>query len=878
MTIFSHLWFLLWLLAVTVSAAEATRTTSVGDFVATSTSLLRIWDVDKSCDEELEYMEESMSIALDIVTAAHSALKFMKEQVPDKEKDESRYRRWSTIYKSIQLFLGFMTNEQPNYLNELIDLFAKMERVIPSQENDPAKGYVKRLSRLPDAKPMMMCRDEAGEDKWKWYDIDDVLPGQQVSIANMPGFTKYAFDNYGAWVYGPRFTWKVIEKEEPILCEPGTAAAVAWVKGLIIFCHQLFTAEAKAMKSPREFRESGIVAGESLGEYATHLSIVMVHELSHWFGGITGNGDPVIDDQTALDNEGKPLYRIGTKLHGQRPEPSREEAKAMGWKRVEAYGVKYICNLAICDKKRYTDHCGPGKATKNADSLALFALAMYYDKWDWSSGARAKEPGSKKRPKEDGGEGETTKQKVEKWWNELCEAQVKQLPLLPDPRPRALTPNLTPGDDGVSNSAPRPLYQESCFWFKVPPNIRRDILRLAFGDTRLHMYLNCSYPEVPPDPDSKFHCRILTEPGDWGCQRFPVADESQAEVWQWWGSRCHRCPPNAARDQGPMTHGGSKGPWSDLCRNGGDPDICEAWREEEGPSACNIGVIGWLLSCRQNYMETIEVLYSTNTLILGEACMVEHLPSLIPPRRLEMMTSLEITWILKSYFTANQDYDNIDEGHLQSIFDLLSPSKFPALRRLHIWFAKDRPAWLSHHGIEAYEKVIFERLDSFVQVWCDLQECAFALPRFFFKRKYAAARGVTQDEREDLRYPPKDDSYRQVWRDIHGNMTVVQLPYVDSYPKAPYHTTARDDRVAGYWILEAPYDDLPVYRTAGSPRPCICKRSMSPQTPRPSRDSPQGHTPCFCPVSPQFSPVSPPYRLSSPSDSVQGNVNEIDHA
>ncbi|KAG9498087.1 hypothetical protein J7337_010978 [Fusarium musae] len=346
MTILGHLWFLLWMLAVPISAAEAIRTTSVGDSVATSTSILKIWDVDKSCNEELKYMEDSMSIALDIVTAAHSALKFMKEQLPNKEKDENR--------------------------------------VILSQENDPPKGYVKRLSKLPNAKPMMMCRDEAGEDKWKWYDVDDVLPGQQVSIANMPGFTKFAFDNYGAWVYGPRFTWKVIEREEPILCGPGTAAAVAWDKDLMIFCHQLFTAEAKAKKSPREFRESGIVAGETLGEYATHLSTIMVHELTHWFGGITTNGDP--DDQTALDDKGRPLYEIGEEVRGRRPEPSRKEAKALGWKRVKAY------------------HCGPEKATKNADSLALFALAMYYDKWDWSSGARAKEPGSKKRPKEGGGE------------------------------------------------------------------------------------------------------------------------------------------------------------------------------------------------------------------------------------------------------------------------------------------------------------------------------------------------------------------------------------------------------------------------------------------------------------------------------------------
>ncbi|EXK36066.1 hypothetical protein FOMG_09257 [Fusarium oxysporum f. sp. melonis 26406] len=223
------------------------------------------------------------------------------------------------------------------------------------------------------------------------------------------------------------------------------------------------------------------------------------------------------------------------------------------------------------------------------------------------------------------------RQKMEKWWNELCEAQVKQLPLLPNPRPRALTPSLTPGDKVISNLALRPLYQESCFWFKVPPNIRRDILRLAFGDTRLHIYMNRGYPDVLPEPDSKFHCRVVTEPENWGYQRFPVTDESQVEVWQWRGSRCHRYPPSIAMAQGPMTHGGSKGPWIDFCRNGGDPDICEAWREDEGPSACNIGVIGWLLSCRQNYMETIDVLYSTNMLILGEACMVEHLPLPHPP-------------------------------------------------------------------------------------------------------------------------------------------------------------------------------------------------------------------------------------------------------
>ncbi|KAF4943212.1 hypothetical protein FGADI_13561 [Fusarium gaditjirri] len=279
---------------------------------------------------------------------------------------------------------------------------------------------------------------------------------------------------------------------------------------------------------------------------------------------------------------------------------------------------------------------------------------------------------------------------MEKSWNERCEAQANQPPLLPTPRPRALTPSLTPANEVMSDSAPRPMYQESCYWFKVPPNIRRDILRLAFGDTRLHMYMNYHRPDIPPDPDSKYHCRIVTEPENWGYPRFPVTDDSQAEAWQWQGSRCHRYPPNLEKDQGPMTQGGLEGQWDDSCVNGGDPDICEAWREVGGPSACEIGVMGWLLSCRQNYMETIDVLYSTNTLILGDSCLLEHFPSLLTPQRLGVMTSLEITWTLKKHFTANQDYDDIDVGHLKSLFDLLSPSKFPALRRLYIWFTKAR--------------------------------------------------------------------------------------------------------------------------------------------------------------------------------------------
>ncbi|KAM0557993.1 hypothetical protein ACHAPJ_005159 [Fusarium lateritium] len=73
---------------------------------------------------------------------------------------------------------------------------------------------------------------------------------------------------------------------------------------------------------------------------------------------------------------------------------------------------------------------------------------------------------------------------------ERWDARIQELSLLPSPQPQALTPNPT-------SQTPRPLFQKSCSWFKVLPNIRRDILQLAFGGTRLHMDLIYDYPDAP---------------------------------------------------------------------------------------------------------------------------------------------------------------------------------------------------------------------------------------------------------------------------------------------------------------------------------------------------------------------------------------------
>ncbi|KAF4456894.1 hypothetical protein F53441_1105 [Fusarium austroafricanum] len=731
MIVFRFLWLLFGLFAFPFLSAEGTDTT-------TARSLLKIWDVDVTCTNERQYLEESMAIALEIVTKTHEALEFIRFAGPKDGKGKLRVR---AVWKSLRAFLG-IEQEHADLRREVTALFKKIEDTIPAEENNPAKGYVEKLAKLPNHKPMIACSDEP-------------------KLRSEPDFKKYLFDNVGAWVHDHRFVCKPEKREKPVICEDWIAAVVTWDKDLLMICPILFEAKWKGRPSPKAFKASGIKAGHKLREYSQHLSVTLVHELCHWFGGlIEENQQPVIDDQTAIDKYGRLLYRAGQRLQPLVSAPSGEQIETNGLRRIEC------CN-------------------KNADSLALFALAMYYDDWEWFNGGEAGVPGQKYESNPNSemsySPREPDAEELEQEWKEYWEARVKELPLLPNQRPRALTPDpptLTSDPKSCSSQAPLPLDQSSCYWFKVPPYIRRDILRLAFRDTHLHIYMHHSHPDVPHQPDSKYHCGIVIKP----------------------------------ESQGPMTRGGLNGPWSDDCPGGGDSAICEAWRQQDGPSACHIWVMGWLLSCRQkysrSYLETIEVLYSTNTLILEGSRMMSFLSKLILPQRLALMNSLEITWPLKAKFIPDQSYGDLDQEHLESIFNMLSPTQFPALSRLYIWFDESN-AKLAVGGLEACQKVILKHLDSFTKRMTHLAECAFALPSFLIDTIHYRATEVSRVTWEDgCTMFNHEDSYRHVWRDANGEATVVRLPYIDSYPKPPYHLLQEDIQVPGYWILEA--SDKPV--------------------------------------------------------------------
>ncbi|KAJ4054652.1 hypothetical protein NW758_002356 [Fusarium oxysporum] len=208
-----------------------------------------------------------------------------------------------------------------------------------------------------------------------------------------------------------------------------------------------------------------------------------------------------------------------------------------------------------------------------------------------------------------------------------------------------------------------------------------------------------------------------------------VVDDTKPSSWLWWGSVCHRLPPDLDVSRtGPMTHGGPDGPWADTCRVG-DARHCSSW-PGSFPAKCRIGTMGWLLSCRQNYAEAIDILYSTNTIIMANEAMITHLPQLLLPQRLASITSLEISWNLKSRYESGlwsitDDEYFIDEEDLKRISQITS-TQFPQLHRLYLSLEHSRqlgPCW----GPNAWPAISLH-LDNLARVMLSLTEHAISLP------------------------------------------------------------------------------------------------------------------------------------------------------
>ncbi|KAH7051088.1 hypothetical protein B0J12DRAFT_662017 [Macrophomina phaseolina] len=193
------------------------------------------------------------------------------------------------------------------------------------------------------------------------------------------------------------------------------------------------------------------------------------------------------------------------------------------------------------------------------------------------------------------------------------------MPVLLAQRPRPLTPSTTTNTAAAAATADSPFFQ------RLPAELRRHVLTLAFGARTLHMDLEF---RPPSSPRAGAHCDLDERARN-------AAALSKHARWHWWGSACHRVP---VQHQGGVL---ADGLWRDACRHG--IAACEQWAGAH-PARCQVGAMGWLRACRRAYREGVEVLYATNVLHASGLPLLMNLSRLLLPQALGMVTAVEMVW------------------------------------------------------------------------------------------------------------------------------------------------------------------------------------------------------------------------------------------
>ncbi|SPO06989.1 uncharacterized protein DNG_09683 [Cephalotrichum gorgonifer] len=259
----------------------------------------------------------------------------------------------------------------------------------------------------------------------------------------------------------------------------------------------------------------------------------------------------------------------------------------------------------------------------------------------------------------------------------LKRREAAKEPYLPAPHAPLLTPR----------SSSR---QEQSPFFRLPLDLRYLILRDAFGGRTIHVDFRFRPPLYTSDTGGGLKAYHGGYPPlvtvDTRLDR-PTKPHG-AGAWRWYSCVCHRNVPPGMR--------GSAFEFSaswDKCLSGAGFH-CHSWPGTL-PNKCMLGMMGFLLTCKQGYEDAMYVIYSTNALYLEALPLIDGLlrQSALPgsPRVSGLdtrhLTSLVMIWdfvLFGSFYPSTV----LDRRHFAERLDLI-PRALPKLTRLQVLMGSD---------------------------------------------------------------------------------------------------------------------------------------------------------------------------------------------
>ena len=276
----------------------------------------------------------------------------------------------------------------------------------------------------------------------------------------------------------------------------------------------------------------------------------------------------------------------------------------------------------------------------------------------------------------------------------------EEMPFLPAERPLILTPTASQENLLLKSTA-----SMSPFFAGLPIEIRREIYSQAFGKKTIHMALQHKYYERSAYMTKMYpgsHPRRID-------QHRPLTSEG----WYWWNCVCH-----FTRDFY----------FNDDCRHMEERYWTELEKRRGLPSGSfSIGLMGWLLTCRQAYSATIDFFYRNNTFHVNGTTLPRWLPTLLLPQRLNAITSVELVWDLSLPLGDLTPFrHDLWREFVSSVGHI--PRTFPSLQRISLSIGTNADIGLPDAALEDYEARLYPPLDSMVETYgSKLQDCTIAI-------------------------------------------------------------------------------------------------------------------------------------------------------
>ncbi|CAH0048171.1 unnamed protein product [Clonostachys solani] len=219
--------------------------------------------------------------------------------------------------------------------------------------------------------------------------------------------------------------------------------------------------------------------------------------------------------------------------------------------------------------------------------------------------------------------------------------------------------------------------------FALPAEIRNQIMVEAFGQRTLHMSLELQHPFALTTHKSSQRRHTHA-----GIRYLRPALNSHLRTdlpkkWTWFGCVCHQfAEPDEGELPGRLRCLGvtaESDPGTDYCMEG--LGYCNTW-PVASPTKCQVGIMGWLLACRQSYQEAMHILYGTNTIRIASPALHQNLQKIFSKATLSLLTSLDLVWDPEQLSLAS-GFVGENEANVSH---QTRPPVFPSMIRLHISF------------------------------------------------------------------------------------------------------------------------------------------------------------------------------------------------